>query len=77
MKRKLTWLLILSCLLSVGSLNSVAQELKRRPDESKGQAEVIFKVLASKPASGKVVKGAPYSATATTETLQTLTDYLQ
>ncbi|MGH9800896.1 MAG: hypothetical protein ACRD82_11080 [Blastocatellia bacterium] len=33
-----------------------------------------FKVLGAKPAFGRVVKGAPYSATATTETIQTLTD---
>lgn len=36
--------------------------------------EGTFKVVASKPAFAKVVKGAPYSATATTETTQTLSD---
>src|SRR5262245_56097306 len=87
MKRKLTRLLIMSCLLAflVGGLNSVAQEKKPRPDESKlqkpGKVELkvptdgTFKVLFSpKFALGKVVKGAPYSATATTETIQTLSD---
>src|SRR5262245_14469891 len=84
MKRKLTRPLIISCLLVVGSLNSVAQEKKPRPDESKFQKPVpvelkvptdgTFKVLAPKFAFGKVVKGAPYSATATTETIQTLSD---
>lgn len=33
-----------------------------------------FKVLAAQPAMGRVVRGAPYSATATTETVQTLSD---
>src|SRR5262245_47512995 len=84
MKRKLTRLLIISCLIAVGSLNSVAQEKKPRPDESKlqkpGPVELkvptdgTFKVLMPKIAFGKVVKGAPYSATATTETIQTLSD---
>jgi hypothetical protein len=74
MKRKLTWLLIISCLLAAGSLNSVAQEKKPRPDEAKAPTDGTFKVLASKPAFGKVVKGAPYSATATTEHVRTLSD---
>ncbi len=74
MKRKLTRLLIISCLLAMGSLNSVAQEKKPRPDEVKVPTDGTFKVLASKPAFGKVVKGAPYSATATTEHVQTLSD---
>src|SRR5262245_14696503 len=84
MKRKLTRLLIIVCLLAAGGLNSVAQEKKPRPDESRpqkpGQIEFkappdgTFKVLGPKFAIGKVVKGAPYSATATTETIQTLSD---
>ena len=77
MKRKLTRLLIISCLLAlfVGSLDSVAQEKKVGPQvELKVPTDGTFKVLASKSAFGKVVKGAPYSATATTETTQTLSD---
>lgn len=84
MKRKLTRLLILSCLLVAGSLNSVAQEKKPpsdgskpqkpAPGESKDSHEVIFKVIGAKSAFGKVVKGAPYSATALTERVQTLSD---
>jgi hypothetical protein len=84
MKRNLTRLLILSCLLVAGSLNSVAQEKKPQPDESrprkpepgelKAPADGTFKVLAPKFAIGKVVKGAPYSAMAATETTQTLSD---
>ncbi|MGH9838827.1 MAG: hypothetical protein ACREEM_08595 [Blastocatellia bacterium] len=74
MKKKLTRLLMLGGLLAVGCLTSLAQEKKPRPDEAKVPTDGTFKVLASKPASGKVVKGAPYSATATTETIQTLSD---
>jgi hypothetical protein len=84
MKRKLTRLLIIVCLLAAGGPNSVAQEKKPRPDESRpqkpGQIEFkappdgTFKLLGPKFALGKVVKGAPYSATATTETMQTLSD---
>src|SRR5262249_13759475 len=84
MKRKLTQLLMLTCLLAVGGPNSVAQEKKPRADEAKPQkpkpgelkvpTDGTFKVLAPKFAIGKVVKGAPYSATATTETTQTLSD---
>ncbi|MGH9768521.1 MAG: hypothetical protein ACREAB_13905, partial [Blastocatellia bacterium] len=63
---------------------SVAQEKKPRPDGSTpqkpGRVELkvprdgAFKVLRPKFAFGKVVKGAPYSATAITEHLQTLSD---
>ena len=76
MKRKLTSLLITSCLLALlaGGLNSLAQEKKPRPDESNAPADGTFKVLTSKPVFGRVVKGASYSATATTETIQTLSD---
>jgi hypothetical protein len=84
MKKTLIRLLAISCLLAAGSLNSVAQEKTPRPDESRpqktGQIEFkappdgTFKVLGPKFAIGKVVKGAPYSATATAETIQTLSD---
>src|SRR6266508_325525 len=84
MKKTLIRLLTISCLLAAGSLNSVAQEKTPRPDESRpqktGQIEFkappdgTFKVLGPKFAIGKVVKGAPYSATATAETIQTLSD---
>lgn len=71
MKRTLIRLLTISCLLAAGSLNLVAQEKKPvvtyRIDET-------FKVLAPKIAIGKVVKGAPYSAMAITEHVQTLSD---
>jgi hypothetical protein len=70
MKKTLMHLLTISSLLAAGSLNSVAQEKKPVPDK----AEVIFKVIGPKFAFGKVVKGAPYSAAATTETIQTLSD---
>jgi hypothetical protein len=70
MKKTLIRLLTISCLLAAGSLNSVAQEKKPLPDK----AEVIFKVIGPKFAFGKVVKGAPYSATAITEHVQTLSD---
>ncbi len=83
-RQALTRLLIISCLLAAGGLNSVAQEKKPRPDEpgplKPGQVELkvpldgTFKVLGPKFALGKAVKGAPYSATATTETIQTLSD---
>jgi hypothetical protein len=84
MKMKLARLLILSCLLVIGSLNSVAQEKKPRSDESQPQktgpgelkapTDGTFKVLGAKSALSKVVKGAPYSATALTERVQTLSD---
>jgi hypothetical protein len=70
MKKTLIRLLTISCLLAAGSLNSVAQEKKPVPDK----AEYIFKVIGPKFAFGKVVKGAPYSATAITEHVQTLSD---
>jgi hypothetical protein len=73
MKMTLIRLLTISCLIAAGSLNSVAQEKKPEPDGAKVRAEVI-KVIGTKFAMGKVVKGAPYSATATTETIQTLSD---
>src|SRR5215510_10417761 len=70
MIKTLIRLLTISCLLAAGSLSSVAQEKKPVPDK----AEVIFKVIGPKFAFGKVVKGVSYSAAATTETIQTLSD---
>ena len=69
MKRKTSKLLLLSCLLALlaGSLHTIAQE------KVATQADT-FKVLTAKFAFGPVVKGAPYSATAITETIQTLSD---
>jgi hypothetical protein len=72
MKMTLIRLLTISCLIAAGSLNSVAQE--KKPGPEKVRAEVVFKVIGPKFAMGKVVKGAPYSATATTESIQTLSD---
>src|SRR5262245_26149560 len=73
MIRKLIRLLAIGCLLNTGSINSVAQE-KRAPDEKSAQVDGTFKLLAPKGASSKVVRGAPYSATAITETIQALAD---
>src|SRR5215813_15454502 len=77
MKKTLIRLLIMICLLVVGGINSIAQEKKSRP-EVKNDVEFVvdgaFKVLGRKFANGRVVKGAPYSATATTESIQTLSD---
>jgi hypothetical protein len=79
MKRKLTRLLILGCLLAllVGSLDSIAQEKSGGAISPKVPIDGTFKVLEPQffaPKTGKVVKGAPYSATSTTETIQTLSD---
>ena len=74
MKRKLIRLLMISCLLAIGSIHAVAQEKKPAQVEIKTPPDGVFKVIAPKLAIGKVVKGAPYSATATTETIQTLND---
>ena len=74
MKRTLIRLLTISCLLAAGSLNLVAQEKKPRPDEVVIRNIEVFKVLAPKIAIAKVVKGAPYSATAITEHVKTLSD---
>src|SRR5215470_8430820 len=77
MKKTLIRLLTISCLLAAGSLNSVAQEKKPIPDEAKVPIDGTFKILPPMVpnfAFGKMVKGAPYSATAITETIQTLSD---
>src|SRR5262245_14272109 len=89
MKRTVTRLLIISSFLAVASFSTSAQVKEREPAEStlkgspalKGSKTVdvelpdaTFKLLTSKFASGKVVKGAPYSATAITEHIQTLSD---
>jgi hypothetical protein len=82
MKRKLIGVLTVTCLLAISSLNSVAQQKKPAPTRrgteyilarrSAWVEDSTFKVLTSKFARSKVVKGAPYSATATTEHIQTL-----
>ncbi|MCI0662640.1 MAG: hypothetical protein L0220_16355 [Acidobacteria bacterium] len=83
MKRKLIRLLILSSLfaLLLGSLNSVAQEKRGEQvvevDIKKGTGEhnISIKGLVGRMVTNKkVVKGAPYSATAITEHTQTLHD---
>src|SRR5215475_7599641 len=74
MKRTLIRMLIINCLLAAGGLNSEAQEKKPSQDEPKVSTDGVFKVIGPKFAFGKVVKGAPYSAMATTETIQTLSD---
>lgn len=66
-------ILMISCLLAAMSLPLFAQKKTAPPNEMK-PAEGTFKVLTVKPVSSQVVKGAPYSATATTETVQTLSD---
>jgi hypothetical protein len=71
MKMTLIRLLTISCLIAAGSLNSVAQEKKPEPEKVR---DVVIKFIGPKFAMGKVVKGAPYSAAATTETIQTLSD---
>jgi hypothetical protein len=73
MKRTLIRLLTISCFLAAISLNLVAQETKPKPDEAKSPT-VTFKVIKPKFTISKVVKGAPYSATAITEHIQTLSD---
>ena len=78
MKKKLMRLLILGGCLAAVTLTSLAQERKPMPSEMKVPTEDTFKVLADKIALGNTyqtnVKGAPYAATATTETVQTLSD---
>ena len=74
MSRKLTGLLMLSCVVAAGGLNTIAQDKKPGAEGLKGPTDGTFKYIASKPASGPVVKGAPYSATATTDIVQTLGD---
>jgi len=79
MKRTLTRLLIIGCALAMlaGGLNSVAQEKKETPEKKKEDIESgggAFKIIRTESDFGKVVKGAPYSATAITEHIQTLHD---
>lgn len=69
MKITQSWLLT-GCLLAASSFVAQAQEKPVPMPPSDG----TFKVLGARPAAGKVVKGAPYSATAVTETVQTLGD---
>jgi hypothetical protein len=73
MKRTMIRLLTISCLLAAGSLNLVAQE-KKPINTVTYRIDDTFKVLAPKLLIGKVVKGAPYSASAITEHVQTLSD---
>jgi cytochrome c556 len=68
MKQQLKQSLLLVGLLAVGSFTALAQAKPSLPNDE------TFKVLTTKPPVAKVVKGAPYSATATTETVQTLND---
>ncbi len=57
-------------LLVAGSVNALAQD----PSKSPAVDGEVFRVLASQPLPVDVIKGAPYSATATTEIVQTLSD---
>lgn len=63
-------LLLTGCLLMAGSLVALAQEKPATTAPHEG----TFKVMAAKPVTTKTVKGAPYSATALIETVQTLSD---
>jgi hypothetical protein len=74
MKRTLILVVIMSCLLTAGGLVSIAQEKKPRTDEAKVPTDGSFKVIKAEFILVKVVKGAPYSATAITEYVQTLGD---
>ena len=74
MNRKRTGLLLLSCALAAGGPSTIAQEKKPGPAGLKIQTDGTFNYIGAKPVPGQVVKGAPYSATATTETVQTLGD---
>jgi hypothetical protein len=65
---------ILSSVLIGASHQAFAQEKPIDHLKEKLQAEALYKIVADKGVAGRVVKGAPYSATATTETLQTLSD---
>jgi len=87
MKRRVYFSLFVVCLLSLLAANAVAQdqelkELKRKAaEEATGQnvdakiREELVRVIGAKIGfEMKVVKGAPYSATAEAETIQTLVD---
>ncbi|HEY6402495.1 MAG TPA: hypothetical protein VI479_13855 [Blastocatellia bacterium] len=74
MKRTLILIVIMSCLLTASGLVSVAQEKKTKPDGAKVPTDGSFKVIKAEFILVKVVKGAPYSATAITEYVQTLGD---
>jgi hypothetical protein len=70
MNKKLKrWLSIAGLLIASGVI-SLAQERPTVPI----QKDDTFEIIAAKPLAVKVVKGAPYSATATTEIVQTLSD---
>jgi hypothetical protein len=83
MKRKKRWLTMIICLLALltNISYSFAQEGKPEAKPKKVDTKVAkvatngtFKFFASKFIPGKLVKGAPYSATAITEHIQTLGD---
>src|SRR3989442_11245462 len=71
--KRLGTVLILISLMHVGAFNSVGQQKPPGPDKPNGQTDT-FKLIAAKFALGKTIKGAPFSATAITETIQTLSD---
>jgi len=75
MKRKLTVrVTIVGLLVSfIGNFSLLAQQMKPVP-EGKPATEDVIKVIGAKFAAGKTVKGAPFSATAVTESTQTLGD---
>jgi hypothetical protein len=72
MKQQLKQSLVIFGLLAASSFTALAQAKPSLPNDD------TFKVLTDKPPAKplvrKTVKGAPYSATATTETVQTLND---
>jgi hypothetical protein len=80
-QRLLLWALICFFVILALSINSSAQEQEKKKGKatsakrrSDAVIEATFKLLEAKYVFEKVVKGAPYSATAITETIQTLSD---
>ena len=75
MKRKLAVrVMIVGLLVSfIGNFSLLAQQ-KQPPTLDKVKLDDVLKVVGTKFAAGKVVKGAPFSATAVTESTQTLGD---
>jgi hypothetical protein len=80
-QRLLLWALICFFAILALSINSSAQEQEKKKGKgtsakrrSDAVIEATFKLLEAKYVFEKVVKGAPYSATAITETVQTLSD---
>jgi hypothetical protein len=67
-------IVIIGLLLSfVGNFSLLAQQ-KQPTSADKAQVDDVLKVVGAKFAASKTVKGAPYSATAVTESIQTLGD---